>query len=82
MVRPSALFERSSSRSHCLTPWQTLAVNVDGSVNACDCQPDLVAGNLLETPFSEVWQGPVLADQRRRMLSGAPPDSCRVCPRF
>lgn len=82
LLRPGSLFERPSTRSHCFTPWQTMAINVDGSVNACDCQPETVAGNLLETPFSELWQGEVLSGQRRRMLSDSPPESCRVCPRL
>lgn len=82
LVRPATLFERSSTRSHCFTPWQTLSVNVDGSVNACDCQPGTPAGNLLHTPLSELWQGEALSGQRRGMLGDAPPQSCRVCPRF
>lgn len=82
LVRPGTLLERSTRRGHCHTPWQTMAVNVDGSVNACDCQPETVAGNLLETPFSELWQGGVLREQRRRMLSDSPPQACLVCPRF
>jgi radical SAM protein with 4Fe4S-binding SPASM domain len=73
---------RSSRRAHCGSPWQTMAVGVDGRVTVCDCQPDRAAGNLFHEPFSRIWNGPIMNEQRRRMLSDEPPEACRLCPRF
>lgn len=82
LTNPSRLVERSAARANCFSPWQTLAVSVDGSVTVCDCQPDRTAGNLLSDPFGEIWQGSVMKGQRREMLGSTPPPSCSICPRF
>ncbi|MBK8794627.1 MAG: alpha/beta fold hydrolase [Holophaga sp.] len=82
LVPPTQLYTRSIRRTHCESPWQTLPIAVDGTITCCDCQPDQVVGNLLEQPFSELWQQGVLAHQRRQMLSDTPPEACRICPRF
>ncbi len=82
LVPPAQLYTRSALRTHCCSPWQTLAVAVDGTLTLCDCQPDRIVGKLLEQPFGELWQGAVLAEHRRRMLSDAPPEACAICPRF
>lgn len=78
----SRLSDRTSRRTHCFSPWQTVAVSVDGTVTACDCQPEAAAGNLLRDPFDAIWQGSVLTRQRRQMLGDSPPDPCCICPRF
>jgi MoaA/NifB/PqqE/SkfB family radical SAM enzyme/pimeloyl-ACP methyl ester carboxylesterase len=82
LAPPSALLQRSPRRQHCYSPWQTLAVSVDGKVTVCDCQPDVRAGNLLQDPFTSIWQGPIFREQRRRMLGDLPPAACAICPRF
>jgi MoaA/NifB/PqqE/SkfB family radical SAM enzyme/pimeloyl-ACP methyl ester carboxylesterase len=82
LAPPSALMQRSPRREHCFSPWQTLAVSVDGTVTVCDCQPEVKAGNLLEDPFTSIWQGPIFREQRRRMPGDLPPAACAICPRF
>lgn len=82
LLRGEQLAHRSPLRANCLSPWQTIPVNVDGNLTICDCQPDTVLGNIHNTPLSHWWNGPDMIEQRRRMLSDNPPEACRVCPRF
>jgi MoaA/NifB/PqqE/SkfB family radical SAM enzyme/pimeloyl-ACP methyl ester carboxylesterase len=82
LLPPDEAARRSERRRWCLSPWQTLAVAVDGTVTLCDCQPEAPAGNLLRQPLAEVWNGEALVSQRERMLGEEPPAACRVCPRF
>lgn len=78
----NALSNRSILRRWCLSPWQTLPVDVDGNVTICDCQPDAFAGNLFEEPFEHIWNGLVMQKQRRMMSSEELPLACRLCPRL
>jgi MoaA/NifB/PqqE/SkfB family radical SAM enzyme/dienelactone hydrolase len=82
LTTPFQLFERRKIHKNCLSPWQTIPVGVRGMVTVCDCQPEHTAGDLLSQPFSEIWCGKVMSDQRKRMLSTNPPSECRCCPRF
>lgn len=82
LLRGEQLAHRSSRHRHCLSPWQTIPVNVDGRLTICDCQPGAGIGNILKTPLTEWWNGPAMREQRRQMLSDSPPEACRVCPRF
>lgn len=82
LLRGEQLAHRSSRHRHCLSPWQTIPVNVDGRLTICDCQPGAAIGNIRETPLAEWWNGPAMREQRRQMLSDSPPEACRVCPRF
>jgi MoaA/NifB/PqqE/SkfB family radical SAM enzyme/alpha-beta hydrolase superfamily lysophospholipase len=82
MLRGEQLAERSTRHSHCLSPWQSIPVGVDGRLTICDCQPDAEVGNLHTTPLSEWWNGPTMTAHRRRMLSNDPPEACRDCPRL
>jgi MoaA/NifB/PqqE/SkfB family radical SAM enzyme/alpha-beta hydrolase superfamily lysophospholipase len=79
---PERLAARSPIRTHCVSPWQTLPVDVAGHVSVCDCTPDHVVGNLCDMPFCEIWNGPRMRAWRRQMLSATPPEACRACPRF
>jgi MoaA/NifB/PqqE/SkfB family radical SAM enzyme/pimeloyl-ACP methyl ester carboxylesterase len=82
ILRGEQLAHRSERHSHCVSPWQTIPVGVEGNLSICDCQPGEVLGNILHTPLSEWWNGPVMREQRRKMLSENPPKACLVCPRF
>jgi MoaA/NifB/PqqE/SkfB family radical SAM enzyme len=82
LLPPEQLFQRSASRTWCQSPWQTLPVAVDGTVTLCDCQPGATAGNLLEQPLAEVWNGSAMRAHRLAMLGVEPPEACRICPRF
>ena len=79
---PSMLGHRSTTHHWCLSPWQTLPVDVDGNATVCDCQPNALLGNLFEHPFSDVWNGAAMQSHRRKMKSETPPTECLICPRF
>jgi len=79
---PGELARRSKVHQRCLSPWQTLPVDVDGNATLCDCQPQAIAGNLLRQPFSRIWNGTLLRRWRGRMTRGIPPGACAICPRF
>jgi MoaA/NifB/PqqE/SkfB family radical SAM enzyme/pimeloyl-ACP methyl ester carboxylesterase len=82
LLPPDSLIQRSTKRTWCGSPWQTIPVNVKGEVTVCDCQPDAAVGDLLSLPFDAIWNGDTLREYRRRMLSDAPPGKCLLCPRF
>lgn len=79
---PERLSRRSQTRTECLSPWQTIPVDVDGNATFCDCQPDVICGNLLKKPFSDIWNGESIRALRSRMTQIIPPKPCRICPRF
>jgi MoaA/NifB/PqqE/SkfB family radical SAM enzyme/pimeloyl-ACP methyl ester carboxylesterase len=79
---PALLMRRNLVHSACLSPWQTMPVDVAGNVTRCDCQPRAGIGNLRHQPFSEIWNGAAMQAWRRQMISGAPPAACQCCPRF
>jgi len=79
---PDQLYRRSENHTWCFSPWQTVPVGVGGDVTLCDCQPSVTAGNLLSQPLSEIWNGEVFTEHRRRMRSTDPPEACKICPRF
>jgi len=82
LLRGEQLAHRSLRRANCLSPWQTIPVNVDGNLTLCDCQPDKAIGNIHRIPLSDWWNGSAMHEQRQRMLGDNPPEACRVCPRF
>jgi len=82
LLRGEQLAHRSQRRANCLSPWQTIPVNVEGNLSLCDCQPGAVIGNIHRMPLSDWWNGPAMLEQRRRMLGDNPPEACLVCPRF
>ncbi len=82
LTSPAELGRRSVKHRWCLSPWQTLPVDVNGNVTFCDCQPEAVVGNLIKDGMSEIWNGRVMQARRRSMLSDRPPRACRICPRF
>ena len=82
LLPPDQLFQRSLTGKWCYSPWQTIAVDVIGNIAVCDCQPENLVGNILKQPFSEIWNGEMMIDHRRRMLGPNPPEACMICPRF
>ncbi len=82
LLPPDRVYQRSARHSACFSPWQTIPVTVSGEVTLCDCQPEVVVGNILSDPFSEIWNGEVFRGHRSRMKSDDPPEACRICPRF
>ena len=82
LLPPDQLFQRSHQDNWCRSPWQTIAVDVSGNAAVCDCQPEKRIGHILKQPFSKIWNGKMMIDYRRRMLSPHPPEACLLCPRF
>lgn len=82
LIPPHQLYRRAARRTWCVSPWQTVPVNVQGDVSVCDCQPEKIAGNIFSMPFTEIWNGEIMAAHRERMLSIKPPSACGICPRF
>jgi len=82
LLPPDQLFQRSQKDNWCRSPWQTIAVDVSGNAAVCDCQPENRVGNILIQPFSKIWNGKMMIDYRKRMLSPNPPEACMICPRF
>ena len=82
LTLPAEVKRRAKSHQWCLSPWQTLPVDVDGNVAICDCQPHHIIGNLHEHAFSAIWNGPPMQRHRQGMRSQNPPEACLVCPRF
>jgi len=82
ITTPAGLGHRSEDHHWCLSPWQTLPVDVDGNVTLCDCQPRAFLGNLFEDALGDIWNGEALQAHRRAMRSATPPEACRICPRF
>jgi hypothetical protein len=60
----------------------TVPVNVDGEVNLCDCQPEVVLGNLLEKGLDSFWNGECMVEHRMAIGGAKPPAACLECPRF
>jgi MoaA/NifB/PqqE/SkfB family radical SAM enzyme/esterase/lipase len=82
LLRGEQLAHRSEQRTNCLSPWQTIPVDVEGNLSLCDCQPGAVLGNIHRTALTDWWNGPAMIEHRQRMLGDNPPEACRVCPRF
>lgn len=82
IISPVSLGRLSGTHRWCLSPWQTLPVDVDGNASICDCLPHVSLGNLLERGFSDIWNGTTMRSHRRLMRSASPPADCLACPRF
>lgn len=82
LLRPDELWRRAARHEHCLSPWQTAPVGVEGDLTFCDCRPEEPLGNLFERPLDEIWNGERARELRRSMRGPNPPEACRVCPRF
>jgi MoaA/NifB/PqqE/SkfB family radical SAM enzyme/pimeloyl-ACP methyl ester carboxylesterase len=82
MIPPGQLYQRSATHTWCLSPWQTVPIDVAGNITLCDCQPTFMVGNLFQDSFTDIWNGEVMQNYRAAMLSSQPPEACRICPRF
>ncbi len=82
MIPPAQLYQRSKTHTWCYSPWQTIPIDVNGNITLCDCQPELVLGNLFQDSFSSIWNGETLKNYRAEMLGPNPPEICKICPRF
>ncbi|MFZ0428011.1 MAG: radical SAM protein [Acidobacteriota bacterium] len=71
---------REGLRKGCGLPWADVVIGFNGDVHPC-CVSSRVLGNVLETPFQEIWHGAPYQEFRRRLKSTAPPEECRSCRR-
>lgn len=70
----------------CLRPWTTAYVTANGNCLPCCISPfatsdyaGLQLGNLLDTPFAEIWNADRYRAWRTSLLSEQPPKPCRGC---
>jgi len=70
----------------CLRPWTTAYVTAHGNCLPCCISPfatndyqSLILGNLLQQPFSEIWNAPRYQEFRTRLLSDMPNKACSSC---
>ena len=82
LIPPAGLYQRREKRRFCLSPWQALPVDVDGTMTVCDCRPDDPVGNIMDRPFGDLWNGSPMRRHRRGMLADPPVETCAACPRF
>jgi len=72
--------------SGCNRPWRSTYVTANGNVLPCCIAPfstqdygNIILGNLLERPLSEIWHGDRYQAFRRAHASDHPPEPCRGC---
>ena len=63
----------------CPDPWRTVYVDVDGWIRPCCRALNIGMGNILDTPFWDIWNGPHYLRLRAALCSNAPPSFCRDC---
>jgi len=70
----------------CLRPWTTAYITANGNCLPCCISPfatndyeSLILGNLLERPFTEIWNAPLYQNFRTNLLSDHPNKACANC---
>ena len=71
--------QKAGGRVPCHFLQHGVFISIGGDVAPCPMPGRPVAGNLLEQRFDEIWNGPVLTNMRRKLLSGDPMDCCKHC---
>jgi MoaA/NifB/PqqE/SkfB family radical SAM enzyme len=77
-------FANDRSRLRCRWPWSAAYITVEGDLTpCCNCpdRRDVDLGNLLDTSFVTLWNGPAYRAFRRELRDGMPP-VCRDCPDY
>jgi radical SAM protein with 4Fe4S-binding SPASM domain len=62
----------------CLAAWVNFHVQAEGYVTPC-CESRQRLGNINRQSFAEIWNGPEMAEVRRKMLQGERIEACRKC---
>jgi len=65
-------------RKACDVPWKETVITTTGDVLSC-CAATKPVGNILKTPFKEIWLSPAYKQFRRKVLSKEPPVMCVTC---
>jgi radical SAM protein with 4Fe4S-binding SPASM domain len=73
--------ENVFGRSRCLAPWHELTIRENGDVYPCMDLPDYLLGNILESNFTDIWEG-VRANRFRELLKTRRLWSCNRCRRL
>jgi len=71
--------------SMCLEMWRgNFNLLTSGDVTLCcfDPEPELLVGNVLDTPFSAIVNGPPMKQILADTIRGAPPERCLGCRQF
>ncbi|MCA8968999.1 MAG: SPASM domain-containing protein [Planctomycetes bacterium] len=64
---------------YCNFPWRTAFIDQQGDVAPC-CQTGRpIVGNVNETPFLEIWNGPAYRELREGLVTGRLTSYCRDC---
>lgn len=63
----------------CHLPWHEAWIDIDGAVLPCHSHGGDVAGNLLDAPFSAIWNGPLYRRIRRGYARGRLDWHCDGC---
>ena len=70
----------------CMRPWTTAYVTANGNCLPCCISPfatfdyhSLIMGNLLEQPFTEIWNNPLYQKWRTDLMSTSPHKACAGC---
>jgi MoaA/NifB/PqqE/SkfB family radical SAM enzyme len=71
---------------HCRRPWTATYITVNGNVLPCCISPfstqdypALIQGNIYQTSFAEIWNGPAYIERRVRLQSDHPVHPCEMC---
>jgi MoaA/NifB/PqqE/SkfB family radical SAM enzyme len=73
----TTLYDANGRIRHCPIPWWNVYIETDGSVRPC-CQFPAI-GNIMETPFRKIWNGPEYRRLRRTVNTPDMPEACRQC---
>ena len=68
----------------CVYPWIWPYVTWDGYVTPCCYKSDpreFNFGNVLESPFEDIWNCETYCEFRRALVGENPPEICRQCPK-
>jgi MoaA/NifB/PqqE/SkfB family radical SAM enzyme len=78
--RAGLLHRVRPDRGHnfCPVPWYFAQIEPDGGVCFCGDFPDVVIGNVRQTPFAEIWRGEHAQAFRARLAAG-PLAVCNRC---
>jgi radical SAM protein with 4Fe4S-binding SPASM domain len=71
-----------SAESPCQWPWRSTYISSDGHVIPCCVRADpsiLNFGNILETPFKQIWNGAEYRELRKSIRDNRILDYCRDC---
>lgn len=62
----------------CHSPWKNCLISMKGIVDIC-CGRAPALGNLLQTPFDDLWFGDVVKPYRKLVNTAHQPEACRTC---